>query len=389
MEARNSQDKEDLCTSRRADSSNQTLNSQNPGLQLTELDVTLADVVKTIPPECFQKNPGKAWLGALINVLLIVLGYCGLATLPWFTFLPLWILTGTALAGLFMLGHDCGHYTFAKKPWVNDLAGHLFMTPVLYPFYNWRLQHNCHHAHTNKLGGGRWKQLEDISNWKADPYWHPIRSEIYASIPPKNRWIYQMLRGQFWWLGTIQNWWSQITIDGSKLSAKDRSKVKLSIAIALIFAGTIFPILVATTGVWGFIKFWLVPWLVFHFWFSTFTLLHHTSPETLWKEGSDWNAVQAQLWGTVHCNYPRWVEFLCYDINYHIPHHISPAIPFYNLRMAHQSLKQHWKPFIREVNFSGLLMKQIISQCHLYNFSEERYQSFQNLQQQRAVKYKP
>lgn len=36
------------------------------------------------------------------------------------------------------------------------------------------------------------------------------------------------------------------------------------------------------------------------------------------------------------------IEILCHDINVHIPHHISPKIPSYNLRAAHKSLQENW-----------------------------------------------
>lgn len=36
------------------------------------------------------------------------------------------------------------------------------------------------------------------------------------------------------------------------------------------------------------------------------------------------------------------IETLCHDINVHIPHHISSRIPSYNLRAAHQSLRDNW-----------------------------------------------
>jgi omega-6 fatty acid desaturase (delta-12 desaturase) len=169
--------------------------------------------------------------------------------------------------------------------------------------------------------------------------------------------------------------WKQLTLDVSKVSCKDRLRVRLSIAVVLIFAGTVFPVLIATYGVWGLVKFWLIPWLVFHFWFSTFTLTQHTSPDILWKADDHWNAAQAQLCGTVHCNYPQWIEFLCHDINYHIPHHISTAIPSYNLRLAHQSLRQNWGPYLKECNFSWSLIKQIISQCYLYSSAKQEWES--------------
>jgi len=355
-------------------STSTSLVASDPGWDLE--DVKLADIVKTLPAECFEKKPWKALSLALINVLLVGLGYWGLAVSPGYLLPFLWIFTGTSLAGLFMVAHDCGHHSFAKRHWVNDLIGHLLLTPLLYPFYNWRIQHNRHHNLTNKLGREGWRQLHDIVNSTVDPYWHPVRSENYASLRPHNRWIYEMVRGHFWWLATVENWWSQIVINVSKLPEQNRPKVRFSRAVVITFAAIALPTLILTTGIWGLIKFWLVPWLLYHFWFSTITLIHHTSQGTVWKSGSEWNAAQAQLNGTVHCNYPRWVEFLLHDINYHVPHHIAPGIPAYNLRMAHQSLKQNWGKYIRECNFSWSLIQEITSQCHLYSYAEERYQSF-------------
>lgn len=44
----------------------------------------------------------------------------------------------------------------------------------------------------------------------------------------------------------------------------------------------------------------------------------------------------------MHCDYPRWVEWLCHDINWHVPHHVNSKIPWYNLRPATESLRQNW-----------------------------------------------
>ncbi len=53
-------------------------------------------------------------------------------------------------------------------------------------------------------------------------------------------------------------------------------------------------------------------------------------------------AAQAQLAGTVHCDFPAWVEFLTHDISVHVPHHVSSKIPWYNLRKANESLRANW-----------------------------------------------
>jgi omega-6 fatty acid desaturase (delta-12 desaturase) len=150
-------------------------------------DIRTTDIVKSLPLECFHQCSWKAWTLALINVAILVLSYCALAILPWFFFPLLWIIAGTALTGFFVLGHDCGHYSFAKRRWVNELAGHLFLLPSLYPFYVFTIEHNRHHAHTTKLGRPGWKQVDDILDGKVDPYWHPLRTEVYDSLKPKIR----------------------------------------------------------------------------------------------------------------------------------------------------------------------------------------------------------
>ena len=343
-----------------------------------KLDCSLQDIIKTLPPECFEHNPLKAWSALIINLLLVVLGYFCIITAPWFLLPVAWIFTGTALTGLFIIGHDCGHYSFAKKRWVNELVGHLLMLPVLYPFHNWRIQHNAHHKFTNKLGGGRWKQLQAMVQRKVDIAWVPYRKEVWNLIKPRQRLKYRLFREKIWWLATVPGWWYEFNLQKFTLSEKEQRLVRLSRTVVIIFIAYVFFTLIISTGITGLIKFWLVPWLAFHFWLSTFTKIHHASPDIPWKSSENWNSTQAQLCGTVYCHYPRWVEFLCHDINVHIPHHLTTAIPHYNLRKAHQSLEQNWNPYLKECNFSWSLFKQMGS-LNLYDPDAERHLSFKEV----------
>lgn len=322
----------------------------------------LKDIIKTLPRECFQKDMRKAWTAVVVNVLMVGLGYWSIAASPWFLLPIAWIFTGTALTGFFVIGHDCGHRSFAQRKWVNDLVGHIFMAPLIYPFHCWRIGHNQHHNHTNKM---------DVDN-----AWQPWRTEVYDQLDPITKTAYTTTRGRLWWLASILHW-ALVHFKLSNYKTRDHGKVKLSIAVVVTFAAIVFPALFLTVGVWGFVKFWLMPWLVYHFWMSTFTLVHHTLPDIQFKEPEEWDAAQAQLFGTVHCDYPKWVEFLCHDINVHIPHHLSTAIPSYNLRLADSSLVKIWGSKLRRYQFSWGLMKEITDQCHLYH-PEEAYQSFKS-----------
>lgn len=320
----------------------------------------LRDILQTLPREVFVKDWRKAWLKVALNVGLVALGYWGLAAAPAVLLPVMWIFTGTALTGFFVIGHDCGHRSFANRKWVNNWVGHLMFLPLIYPFHSWRILHNHHHKHTNKL---------DVDN-----AWDPFTLEFYESLPPLLRWGYRQMRGRFWWLGSIAHW-AVLHFNWSKFEGKQRQQVRFSALFVIAGAAIAFPTLIALTGIWGFVKFWLLPWLVYHFWMSTFTIVHHTHPEIPFIPAEDWNEARAQLFGTVHCDYPRWVEFLCHDINVHIPHHISTAIPWYNLRTAHQSLKENWGEYLMEKRFSWSLMQEITEQCHLYD-AKDYYRKF-------------
>lgn len=325
--------------------------------------IQMKDILKTLPKECFELNPRKAWAKAVISVVMVGLGYVGLAIAPWFLLPFIWIFTGTALTGWFVIGHDCGHRSFAKQRWVNDWVGHLFFLPLIYPFHSWRVLHNQHHTHTNKM---------DVDN-----AWQPLRPEVYSRLSSPLQAAYRAMRSWLWWLASIAHW-ANLHFNPAKMPSHERGRVRLSIAVTVIFAAIAFPTLIATLGVWGWVKFWLLPWLVYHFWMSTFTLVHHTAPTIRFREPSDWNAAEAQLAGTVHCEYPAWVEWLCHHINVHVPHHLSTAIPSYNLRMAHQSLQQNWGSYLQESRFSWALMRQIVGQCHLYK-PDGAYYSFREV----------
>ncbi|WP_026097497.1 fatty acid desaturase [Baaleninema simplex] len=325
-----------------------------------DADVRMKDILKTLPRDVFKKRPTRAWTAFFADIALAAIGYIGIAISPWYLLPFLWVFQGTVLTGWFVLGHDAGHRSFSNRKWVNDLVGHIMFLPLIYPFHGWRIQHNYHHKHTNKL--------------EVDNAWDPYRPEVYRNLSAIERGIYTAVRGRFWWVGSIGHWLVQ-HFNWNLFSGKQREQVRFSALFVIVAACVGFPLLIATTGIWGFVKFWLMPWMVYHFWMSTFTLVHHTLPEIQFQPAEEWNEARAQLCGTVHCSYPAWVEVLCHDINVHLPHHISTAIPWYNLRRAHRALKEHWGTYTIEKTFSWSLIKEITDRCHLYD-AHRGYRSF-------------
>jgi len=323
--------------------------------------VTLNQLVQSIPKEAFEKNDLMALRSLGLTLATTALGLYFLHVSPTWLLPLIWVYTGTAATGLFVIGHDCGHRSFMKSMFWNDIIGTLTFAPLLYPFHAWRIQHNVHHKNTNKL--------------HVDTAWQPVLGKDYLNGGLVNRIAQEMIRGPLWFIGSIGHWIYE-HFNLSIFKGDDLDKVRSSTSVITYFLLIFFPTMYYLVGVWGIVKFWFIPWLVFHFWMSTFTLLHHTAPHIPFLEESKWRDATAALQYTVHCHYPAWVDFLCHDINLHIPHHISTAIPHYRLRLANDSIRKNWGQYIQECEFGVNLIWHVVSTCHIHDDETSLYKSF-------------
>jgi omega-6 fatty acid desaturase (delta-12 desaturase) len=324
--------------------------------------ITLKNVMDTFPPEVFQIHDQKAWITVLISVVSYSLGLFMIAKSPWYLLPLAWAWTGTAVTGFFVIGHDCAHKSFATNKLLEDIVGTLAFLPLIYPYEPWRFKHDRHHAKTNML--------------EEDTAWHPVVREEWNNAPKSMQVLLEYSMGPLRPWASIGHWlvWH---FDLKKYRPSEIPRVKVSLAAVFAFMAVGWPLIIYYTGIAGWFKFWLMPWLGYHFWMSTFTMVHHTAPHIPFKDSKDWNAAAAQLGGTVHCDYPKWVEVLCHDISVHIPHHISQKIPSYNLRLAHESLVKNWGKYLNITTWNWRLMKTIMTECHFYD-EEENYKSFDN-----------
>lgn len=295
----------------------------------------------------------KAWGAVLTSIVSMSASLYLISVCPWYLLPLAWFVAGTAFTGFFVIGHDCGHRSFSENKLLEDVVGTLAFMPLIYPFEPWRIKHNQHHAQTNKL-------VEDTA-------WHPVMPAEIAKWTPTQKAIYQTFLGsplKLW--ASVGHWWIW-HFDLSKYTEKQKPRVLVSLAACAVFAFAALPALTYFTGVAGLVKYWLMPWLGYHFWMSTFTVVHHTAPHIPFKPADRWNAAQAQLSGTVDCEYPRWVEFLCHDISVHVPHHVSSKIPWYNLRKANESLKANWGEYMTRCTFNWRMIKTICTELHVYD----------------------
>ena len=324
-------------------------------------DVTLGDVQRSLPAEVFELNEGRAWLAVLTSIVTFGASLYLISVLPWFLKPLGWFISGTAFTGWFVIGHDAGHRSFSKNKLLEDIVGTIMFMPLVFPFEPWRIKHNVHHAFTNKL-------VDDTA-------WHPIMPEEMDKWNPTAAKLYKFF------LGTPIKYWASV---GHQLlwhfnlnlySEQQKPRVLVSLAAVFAFMAVGWPLIIANFGISGWVNYWLMPWLGYHFWMSMFTVVHHTAPHIPFREGENWDAAKAQLGGTVHCDFPAWVEFLTHDISVHVPHHVSTRVPWYNLRKANESLRENWGQYMTEATFNKKLFKTIAAELHVFD-KERNYVPF-------------
>lgn len=62
--------------------------------------------------------------------------------------------------------------------------------------------------------------------------------------------------------------------DLNKYRESEKARVKVSLAAVFAFMAIGWPAIVYFTGITGWLKFWLMPWLGYHFWVCIFLTLY-------------------------------------------------------------------------------------------------------------------
>ncbi|CAJ2679772.1 unnamed protein product [Trifolium pratense] len=213
-------------------------------------NVTLKDVIASLPKKVFEIDDVKAWKTVLISATCYALGLLMISKAPWYLLPLAWAWTGTAVTGFFVIGHDCAHKSFSTNKLVEDIVGTLAFLPLIYPYEPWRFKHDKHHAKTNML--------------KEDTAWQPVWKDEFESKPLLRKAII-FGNGPFrCWMSIAH--WLVCHFNLKTFRPNEIKRVKISLACVFAFMAIGWPLIIYKTGIMGWIKFWLMPWLGYHFW---------------------------------------------------------------------------------------------------------------------------
>lgn len=277
-------------------------------------------------------------------------------------------LAGIAASAMFVLAHDSAHGSLFKNKWVAEIMGTIYMLPALNSYRLWCFGHNrIHHGFT--------------SFSPIDWIWRPLTIDEYNSLSAFKKFLYRAERS-FWGCGLhyiLKVWWPKMVcfmpddLQLSKVRAIKIGKLVVGVfALAVGIAGFF------NSGFLGVFCALVLPFVVFNYVISLIVYIHHTHPQVpFFDERAEWNHTIGAVFCTtvIHTN---WLvdKFITHHILIHTPHHADIRIPFYRLKTAFKSIKQHYSEYIHEYQISWATLFYIFKSCKLYDYKEHIWYNF-------------
>lgn len=337
--------------------------------QIAEVQsTTLRRIREQIRPERYRRSTATAlaWFAFDLGVYLAFIAGIFLVE-AWWLKLTLGVLAGCAVAMMFVWGHDAAHGALFENRQVSEVLGTISMLPSMNMYRLWSHGHNrVHHGFT--------------SYSPIDWIWRPWTPEEYAAKSAGQQLLYRLERTP--WLCAlhylVRVWWDGMIRYKPEKPGRTANLMRLNKLITLVFALAFSALAwVYAGGLIGVIAAVLVPFIVFNYFISFFVYLHHTHPDIpFFNDRDQWTQSLGQIYCSTVIRCSRLSEALTHNILVHVPHHVSPAIPFYHLKDAYGDLKQAYGPYIHEYRFRWSTISDIFRRCKLYDFEQQRWYTF-------------
>ena len=304
-----------------------------------EKDYDLVAFAKTVPahaqisPRWYRTQVDKKYLKALMEkrdapalrdtalLYLLMASFATIAILlmPSHWSIPFWAAYGVLYASAAdSRWHECGHRTAFKTGWMNSTVYHIACFMIMRNPITWKYSHARHH--TDTIIAGR-----DF--------------EIALMRPPR---VMHVCLNFFGIPDIIDAFWRMLHHACGSLSADEATFIPAEQARRAIFISRLWlciysSVIASSVMLQSFIPLLLIggPRLFGSWHFNMTGLLQHG--------GLDENVADFRLnTRTVYMNPIS--RFIYLNMNYHLEHHMFPAVPYYNLPALHELLKHDLPP---------------------------------------------
>ncbi|TYP78222.1 fatty acid desaturase [Paenibacillus methanolicus] len=289
-------------------------------------------------------------------ILLWAAAYLCLSVSVWITW-ALGIVAAGFLVRIFIIFHDCCHFSFFSSKRANAIVGTITGILTFFPYEQWKNEHAIHHATSGNLSR---RGTGDI--WT-------LTTDEYAALSFWKRLVYRLYRNPLvmFGLGPIYIFLVAYRVNRREAKRKERLNTYLTnVSIALMMA-----ILCWTLG-WQEALLVYVPilyvagaagiWLFY---------VQHQFEDTYFEHAEEWDYVSAAMQGSSYYKLPKILQWLTGNIGFHHIHHLVPQATNYRLEHIHQSHE-----VLRNVPAIGIRMSLQSLRYRLWDETNKRFVGF-------------
>lgn len=319
--------------------------------------------------------------------------YARLAEQSWLWMFPMAFLMGLFTLRFFVLMHDCGHGSLFRTPALNAFFGYALGVITGMPQHVWSNNHAFHHKTNgdwekyrgplstisleeyNKLTPGQARQYRTLR--------HPlsfifIGGFLYVFFNPRFNWIVGVLTLAVQTLKVLATEGPAKAIDYLKICPSKKWKTPKEFRHQSYNNLSLFVI-------WYFMVQWLGASAFFSVYILALTIsgglgilfftVQHNFENAYASDTSRVDYVRASLEGTSFLVLPKILNWFTADIAYHHIHHLSTAIPNYNLVACHEASKEDFKN-VRRVRLNEIFYSV---SCILWDQQNEKIVSLRSV----------
>jgi fatty acid desaturase len=216
------------------------------------------------------------------------------------------VVIGLCIQAMAILMHEALHCNLFRRPTLDQSIGFLLAVPAFFSMAAYKVAHLNHHRYTRTE-----KDQDEISNLCRT---HAQYVTLYYS------WFFV---GTLLYMFIVP--WKALTI----ASYKQRTRILIEYSLMFSFYAIVIFSAISTRHLSWLFLYWLVPAQIATALSNVRGLAEHL--------GTPGKGDALDRTRTVTSN--RVVSFLMLNLNYHLEHHLFPAVPWYNLPQVHRLLR--------------------------------------------------
>lgn len=277
------------------------------------VDPSFLESLKRPQPRAIVVATTMIWLQIIISWAIALLG-------PWWLLWLPFLINCAVTQGMLLWVHEASHFHFYPDRRKNDIwCDVFFAAPVGMSVAAYRLRHMSHHAH---LGTEK-----DADGY---PYREPIKG--FRALA----WVMAKALS-----GGMGVWLAADKYGGSARKAASGSSLSpswLAPSVTIIFNGLLLALCIVTGRWYLYILLWGYPIAAIAIALNIVRTIAEHQPEDypLYKDARE-QAMMPLARTTVPNWFEKWLMYQA-NFNYHIEHHLFPAVPQHNLAKLHRHL---------------------------------------------------